>query len=785
MSFEDEHPADRQSQGGATRHGDPDRTMPRRGFAAVAGGIAAAATAGCFGIGDSGDVGDGADVSEAVEERLGEMNRVQTIGQILQLDLSTMTTNGPNDTGEFRDDFVRAILGEGGLGSVLTGGGSAPVPNTSEGWAEATNRIQEHALGDENPGTPVVYGTDAVHGHNNLPDATIFPHNVGLGATWNPELARNVASHTADALRATGVHWNFDPVCDLARDHRWGRYYECFGEDPLHVSTMAAARVRGLQGEDDVPGADGVAATPKHFVGYSKPRGGLDRNPAQIPWRRLRTQHLAPFQASVDAGAETIMLNSGSVNGIPGHASPELIREILREEMGFDGVVISDWNDAQRLQSIHGVGESLEDAVKLCLDAGVDLFMVGTRTDLYWDAIVALLESGDVTEERIERSARRVLRLKERLGLFDEPTIDPTAASDAIGGGDDLAYDAASQSLTLLEHDEELLPLSGEEDVLVTGPAADDPAMQLGGWTVGWQGVPDGGPTPETVTGLAGLEAAIDGSVEHVPWSLGGGGDLDAAVSAAQDADVAVVFAGEGPYAEGQGDDQRATLAESQVELIQALDGVGIPIVLVTISGRPLGLEAVNHEFDALLAAFLPGAQGGRAIADALVGEVVPAGRLPVTWPRHGGQAPLYHNGLPGDTELDPRYEFGAGKSYTSFSYDLPELERSTVTSPSLEETAGLSVDVANEGSVAADRVVLAMGSQDYAAGPEMLPRQTLVGFDRVHLEPGEQTTVSMDCSIGALGIVGGDVDADGERTVVPGEYEVTAGRWSATMTIE
>jgi len=765
-------------------------SVSRRDFAAVAGGIAAAATAGCLGLGGDSDAGgdgsaggDDAGVSQAVEDRLAAMDREAKVWQVLQTDLTTITEGGVGSRGEIGGDLLDPLVGDLGLGSVLTGGGSAPVPNTPEGWAETTNRIQRIA-GTGEGATPVVYGTDAVHGHNNLAAATIYPHNLGLGATWNPGLARQLREETATALRATGVHWNFDPVCDLARDHRWGRYYECFGEDPLLVSAMAAASVEGLQGGDGPPGAAGVAATAKHFVGYSRPRGGLDRNPAQISWRRLRSQHLPAFQAAVDAGAEAVMLNSGSVNGVPSHASATAVREVLREEMGFEGVVISDWDDAQRLRSMHGVGETLQDAVGLLLEAGVDLFMVGSRTDLLAEALHGLLEDGEIEEARLDASIRRILRLKERLGLFESATVDPDAAADAVGGNRELARRAAAQSLTLLEHGG-TLPFEGDEDLLVTGPGADSAAMALGGWTVGWQGVSGDRQTPETTTVLEGAEAAMDGAVDHVSWDLDGAGDPAAVRNAAADADAVVAVLGEGPYAEGQGDDQRATLAEDQAELVRTAADTDTPVVGIVLAGRPIGIEAIRHHLDELLMAYLPGSAGGTAIADALVGDVVPSGRLPVTWPRHGGQAPVHYNALPGGGSDDPSYAFAAGESYASFQNDIPQLETATLEAPSLEETVELSVDVTNDGSVAADRVVVAFGEREYAPGPEQLPRQSVVGFDRVRLEPGEQRTVTVPCSIGALATVGGDVTGRGERTVAPGAYDLRVGDWTTTLTVE
>lgn len=741
-------------------------------------GIGAAAATGGYAAAD----GDLDDETEAdIEERIAEMSLKEKVGQMTQLDLARLTGDDPYDAGELDEELLETAFEENHVGSVLSGGGSTPVENTPEAWAEMTNEIQEYAI--ESTGIPIVYGIDAVHGHSNVADATMFPHAAGIGATWDPDYAEGIGQHTAEVVRATGIHWNFGPAADLARDLRWGRYYECFSEDPIHTSIMTAAETRGLQGEDG-PSGDTVAATVKHFTGYSEPFGGLDRNPATIPERRLRTQHLPPFRAGIDAEAATVMMNSGSVNGVPAHASEYLIQELLREELDFDGVIVSDWEDIHRLRDIHEVGESIKDAVRLVIGAGVDMYMVPYEINDFVPNLIELVEEGEIPEARIDASVRRILRLKHRLDLFDDPYVDPERAEETVVGADrDLARESAAKSMTLLENDG-TLPLSGEESLLVTGPAATDVAIQMGGWTVEWQGLDDAEEQPPAVTVLEGLEEAV-GDVTHVPWGREEPGDADELESAAEDADAAVVCVGEGPYAEGPGDDQSPSLADAQADLIEQVAETDTPVVGVMLSGRPLTLEGVHEHLDVFVMGYLPGTEAGTAVADILLGEENPGGRLPFTWPRHVGQAPIYYNHYPGEGEFDPLYEFGAGESYTDFAHEVVSVDPGTVHDPSPQSTIELTVKVRNEGDNDGDDVVLVFGDREFTGGPLMLPDRQLLAFRRCHVEAGGSTTLSLEVPLGPLALVSGDVPDGGDRYVEAGEYRLFVSDEVTTLAVE
>jgi beta-glucosidase len=416
------------------------------------------------------------------EDLLARMTLEEKVGQMTQVNVTRLMGSGEWDRGPLNEAWLEHIFAKLHVGSILSGGGAAPLPNTPRAWAEMTNELQRHALEHSRLGIPLIYGVDAVHGHNNVLGATIYPHNLGLAATWNPELAERIAFATARDVRATGIHWNFAPVADLGRDPRWGRFYETFGEDPLLAGALVAASVRGLENGS-------VAATVKHFLGYGAPNAGRDRAPAFIPNRLLFELHLPPFAAGFEAGARTVMVNSGAVNGVPAHASRHLLTELLRGKLGFGGVVVSDWSDIHKLVTVHGVARDFAHAVEMSIGAGVDMYMVPYDAQTFTATLLELVRAGRVSEARIDEAAGRILTLKFALGLFEQPYVDAAEAERIIVEQDRaLAYEAAVQSITLLENDG-VLPLGeGARRILVTGPSADSVANQMGGWTIGWQG---------------------------------------------------------------------------------------------------------------------------------------------------------------------------------------------------------------------------------------------------------------------------------------------------------
>ncbi len=734
-------------------------------------------------------------IPERVEDLLGRMTLAEKVGQMTQIEVTRLMGRGQWDRGPLNEHWLETVLGDYQVGSILSGGGSAPMPNTPEAWAEMTNAIQRAALQYNRLGIPVIYGVDAVHGHNTVLGATIFPHNIGLAATWNPALVEELAAATASDVRATGIHWNFGPVADLGLDMRWGRFYETFGEDPYLAAGMAQASVRGQQGVDLT---QGIAATGKHFLGYGAALQGADRGDAPLSLRELRTMHYPPFQAVIDQGASVIMPNSGTINGIPVHASRQLLTEVLRTEMGFDGVVVSDWEDIHKLYQTYAVVDSFADAVVLAVNAGVDMYMVPHDAAQFTTTVLEQVEAGRITHQRIDEAVRRILTLKFQLGLFEEPFADVAVAGAAIEGAHrPLALQAALESMTVLKNDG-VLPLASKTGrILVTGPAAHSVPIQMGGWTLGWQGVPENHPYPPAVTVLEGIEnwAAESAVVEYLRGTPQFPGPADAesarqqVLDAAIDADHVIVVLGEQPYAEWEGDRLQPSLAADERQLVTELAAAGHSVVLVLLSGRPLFINEAIENAAAVVMAYLPGTATGDAVAQVLFGEYNPAGRLPFTWPRHVGQLPMHHHG-PHTMDYDPLFAFGHGLSYSQFRYSnlsvVPLHDGSELSAGRLR----VAVEVRNVGDRDGDHIVQVFGRQrhggsqaDVSSLLAPLPqRQRLLGFERLHLAAGESVVVQFEISGAQLAVVTGDVFGDGPSEVVESPWEVSVGSLRRTV---
>jgi beta-glucosidase len=716
-----------------------------------------------------------APVDRRVDDLLHHMTLEEKVGQMVQIRVGKLRGDCQWTNGPLREDCMKSVLIDSKAGSILSGGGDAPTENTPQAWAEMTNSVQRYALEHSRLKIPVLYGADGVHGHSNLVSATIFPHQVGLGASWDPALQQQLGESTSRAMRATGVFWNFAPVSDIARDTRWGRYYETYSEDPLLAGTLAAANVRGQQAE---PGDTArLTATAKHFAGYSQPFNGHDRVPAQIPVRQLQDTFLPSFQAQFDAGVRTVMINSGSVNGVPVHASKFMLTTELRDRMGFRGVAISDWQDVRYLVDRYHVAADYKTAIAMSVNAGVDMAMEPDNAAEFTRGLLDDVHEGKVSRQRVDEAVRRILKLKFDLGLFEKPYVDAGKANAVVNGADrDLARRAAAESAVLLRNDG-VLPLSANaRKLVVTGDAADSATRQLGGWTVGWQGVPAGTPAPPTVTVLQGVrEAAPGANVVSAPDAAG-------AVAQARDADAVVVALGEAPGAEGVSDTEDPSLTGEQRSLVDAVRATGRPVVVVLLTGRPRVLGSVA-EANALLAGWLPGSEGGHGLADVLFGAVNPSGKLPVSWPKTVGDQPMSYDQLPGanggdSSNYDPAYSFGFGLSYTSFTTSAP-------TVPARVDDRGkvtVKLTVGNTGARAGTAVVPVYVHQPVSQ--VLVPEKRLVGFARVDLKPGEQRAVEVSFEVEQLAVTVGDVDGSGKREVTKGGYEVVVGDAKAGFTV-
>ncbi len=746
-----------------------------------------------------------------LEEKVGQMDQI-VIGKLRD---TTSPANGDcNNAGGNNDPLqttcLQRVLVDYKTGSILSGGTDNPADNTGRGWAEQYNTIQHHAIEHSRLHIPVIYGVDAVHGFGHPTQATLFPQSLGMGATWDTDLARAAGAATRQQLLATGGNWNFAPVQDLARDNRWGRYYETWAEQPALAAALGAANVRGMQGGGfDSPQ---VAATVKHFAGYSQSINGHDRVEAQLPIRYLQDVFLPSYAGGIDAGAATVMVDSGSINNVPATSSHFLLTEELRDRLGFKGVVISDYGDVPALQTAYHIAADFPTAIAKAVNAGIDVSM--TPFDYVgWNAgLIQDVQHGLVSERRIDQSVKRILRLKFQLGLFDHPYVDPDAADAAVTANRDLARRAAEESITLLRNEgtPPTLPLSTSARVVLTGPSMNRVNNQLGGWSVSWQGVYDPGnhvccmgppdQIPDATTVLQGMQA-VDPNVVPVPTDQTvSDAQIQAAVTATQSADAAVAVVGERAYAEGLGDRPDPVLAPDQQRLIAALEATGKPVIVVVVAGRPLGFgpDSIVSGAGAILMAYLPGTEGGSAVTNVLFGSVNPSGHLPVTWPSASdhmagdfdsggastpGDEPKFFDQLPGTNSgqgsgYNPRWEFGFGLSYTTFTTS----SLSVTGSVSKHGTATATFTVANTGSKAGATVVPVYVSQPVSE--LVVPPRRLVGWTRIELAAGQSQTVHVSFPVSQLAVTTGDIDASGRRAVEPGAYQVRVGSMTANFTI-
>jgi beta-glucosidase len=717
-----------------------------------------------------------APVDVRVRDLLHRMTLDEKIGQMDQISVVRMQGDCEWSGGAFTESCLKNVIVDNHAGSILSGGGAGPAVNTPGNWATMVNTVQKYAVDNSRLHIPVIYGVDAVHGHNNVLGATIFPQEIGMGSSWDPSLVKDAGAATARAVAATGIDWNFAPVTDIARDQRWGRYYETFGEDPLLAGTLAASAVTGIQGAG---GAKDVAATVKHFAGYGEPGNGHDRVPGDVSIRYLQDTLLPSYKQAIDAGAMSVMVNSGAINGIPATGSHYLLTDVLRRQFGFQGVVVSDWQDVRALQTTYHVAADYPEAIAKAVNAGLDMAMEPYDAQGFTDGLKAAVQRHLVSVGRIDESVSRILKMKFQLGLFEHPYVDASKADSRVIGADTaLARQAADESQVLLRNDANVLPVSpSAKKIVVAGSYADDINDQVGGWTVGWQGVPDGVKLPGT-TVLQGIKKAAPAGTEVVQAKT-----ADDAVAQAEDADLTVVVVGEKAAAEGAADSPRPELSADQQALVKSLKATGKPVVTVVLAGRPLVLGDADGT-QGLLMSWLPGSEGGNAVADVLFGSVNPSGRLDASWPKDIGNEPMYYQQLPGtnggpESTYDAAYPFGAGLSYTT--YNVASISARSATAGT-RDTIHLKVDVSDSGARGGDLVVPVYVAQPVS--DVLSPSRKLVAFARVHLDAGQSRTVTLDVPPSRLAVTPGDIDGAGKQQVARGDYVFTAGTQTTTVTV-
>jgi beta-glucosidase len=617
---------------------------------------------------------------------------------------------------------------------------------------------------------PILYGIDAIHGMNYTIGGTLFPQEIGLAATWNPTLAKDFGKVTAYEMRACGIHWNFSPVLDLARQPLWSRFFETLGEDPFLVSQLGKNIIIGYQGENKVDALHGAACL-KHFVGYSMPTSGRDRTPALIPTKQMEELFLPPFKAGIDAGAMTVMINSGDVNGIPGHANYHLLTEVLKERWGFKGFTVSDWEDFMMLQTVHNVEADAQDAVVQAFNAGVDMSMVPNNPQYkaYCELMVKSVNEGKISEARLDDAVRRILRVKIAVGLFEMNfNQNKDYGQFASINSKDLAYQSAAESITLLKNTAKILPLSAKTKVLVAGPTANNLTYLNGAWTHTWQGVDTSFNTKNCQTVLQAVEAKV--GKENTLFSQGASLFLkdgweaselinteDFKAKAAQ-SDVIVLCLGELPSTEKPGDIRSLNLLPAQMELAKLAYETKKPVILVLIEARPRIIHGIVEEASAIFQAYLPGDYGANALVDILFGTVNPSGKLPYTYPKYDGIIEFYDHPKSVDRSgktnqfdaFDPEWNFGFGLSYSQFIYKNLTLSKTTMNS--INDSIIVSVEVTNNSAVEGKEVVQLYLSDLVASN--VPAGKKLVGFQKIHLKPLETKRIDFVLSTEAVKFV-------------------------------
>jgi beta-glucosidase len=715
---------------------------------------------------------------QKIESLIKEMTLDEKVGQMTQVTMALIARNGwGNQDGSLDPAALKKAILQYKVGSILnTTAHGLPV----EVWREVQKEIQ-----DESKNTrlkiPVIYGLDGIHGQTYTLNSTLFPQSIAMAATRNPELTHSAAKITAKELRASGVRWNFAPVLDCGRQPLWSRFAETYGEDTYIGMVMGSAAIRGYQ-EDGLRNPTAVAACMKHFLGYSASRTGKDRSPAYLPEIELREHYLPQFREAVKAGAATIMVNSGEINGEPVHASKYLLTDVLRKELGFRGLIVTDWEDIIRLHTRHLVANSPRQAVAMAINAGIDMSMVPGDYS-FFDLLKEAIQKGEVKMSRIDDAVRRILSLKMNLGLFADPYPEKASASN-FGRAEyqEVALNAAREAMTLLKNQDNLLPLAKDKKILVAGPAAQSISALNGCWSYTWQGndeqwYPAGSRTiAQTIAEKLGPDhiRLVGGKGFDNPENY----DTAKLEAAASDADLIVLCLGENAYAESPGNIPDLVLPENQLALARAAAGTGKPVILVLTEGRPRFITSIEPLMKSILMAYWSGRKTAEAIADVLFGDYNPDGILPFSYPRSMGELVLYDRKHTEDVReifnanmtwdgYKPLFPFGWGLSYTQFEYGSIQLSSNTLKG---NQKLTVRISIRNSGARDGKHSVELYTHQQYASITPSMAR--LRAFKKINLKAGETQIVSFELDAHDLGFVNREL-----KTVTePGDFDIMIG---------
>ncbi len=722
-----------------------------------------------------------AHTDQMVDVLLARMSVREKAGQMTQITLDMLLVGEMYQVEEphrFDEQKVKTALIDYQVGSVLNIAGK---PYSRDEWLDVISHIQTTSINTSRLGIPVLYGIDAVHGTNYTTGTTLFPQEIGMAASWNPALVKAAAAITAYETRACGIPWNFSPALDVSRQPLWPRFWESFGEDTYLNAIMGQAMVEGYEG-DDLSSPYQVSSCLKHYIGYGMPLNGKDRTPAWIPERFLREYYLPPFEQAVASGARTLMVSSGEINGIPTHANDYILKDILRDELGFEGLVVTDWEDIKFLHTRHRVAADHKEAVRIAIKAGIDMSMVPDDFS-FTDHLIELVEEGQIPESRLDESVRRILRLKFELGLFDHPVLRDDANYDAFGSQAhrQTARQLAGESITLLKNENARLPLAADTKLLVTGCTANSMRHLNGGWSYTWQGQETDTYTKGELNVLNALRAhSGEALVSYVPGcTYDQVLDLDEVRQAAAQVDHILLCLGEETYTEFHGNMDDLNLPAAQVELARAVIATGKPVTLLMLQGRPRIISSFVDDLESVLLAYLPGNEGGNAIADVLYGAVNPSGRLPFTYPRYANALVTYDRKFSeispiqnSRTCYDPQFEFGSGLSYTSFAYRNLWLSQPQIQAT---DTLEIRVEVSNTGQRAGQEIVQLYLRDEYASITPAFKR--LKRFRKIHLEAGQKEVISFTLYPEDLCFVGHQLEwimEKGSFTVMVGDQQNT-----------
>lgn len=687
-----------------------------------------------------------------IDQLVESMSIEEKVGQMTQMNLNVILTGELHHNPKpytIDSKKLDEAINKYHVGSFLDSGGEAI---SKEDWIKLISKIKKTSLATENR-IPTLYAIDAIHGANYTLKSTLFPQPIAQAATWNTGLVERIAEITSYELQASSMHWNFSPIADLGRQPLWSGFAQTFGEDTYLTSKMVGASVRGYQKQK--LGGRQVAACAKHFIAQSIPNTGKDRTPIYLAERQIRELYLPPFQEAIARGVKSIMIGSGEINGIPTHSNQYLLRDILRDELRFEGVIITDWGDIGRLITHHKVAENYHEAVKMSVDAGIDVCMA-PNDYRFTETLIALVKAGEISVSRIDESVRRILKMKADLGLFSN---EKQVNFDEFGGTKhkETAYEAAVESITLLENRSNILPLAENTKIFITGPGANSMAALNGPWSRTWQGTDQLIETDSNLTILNAFQKEWSNISYSQGCNIDSITDLDRSLKLAQQSDVIMICLTEAHRTEKMGDFDELELNNAQLEYVKRLSKTNKPIILVMLFNRPRIIREIEGLADGILMAYLPGNEGAKALSDIIAGHKSPSGKLPFTYPRHSNSLLTYdrkhvenEDKFYGQNGFNPQWAFGHGLSYSAFEYSSLQLSSDTISN---SDSLTISFSITNKGNRQCKETVLCFLKDEVASITPSVLR--LKRFTKLTLEAQHEHEVSFTLTAQDLSFIG------------------------------